>query len=135
MFTLLSRILVGVAILSLVFPPGWCCVLLQAAPAEEQTLPGNTHRCPCSPVPAKPVAPAPEHGPRPGPDAPLPACCCQPPSATLSQTETASPDLSVITADVPAQTDALFAGHAVCAHIETAIPSPPLQILHCVWRC
>jgi hypothetical protein len=118
----------------LALPPGWCCVLpvctargTERAPSEER------HDC-CKHCPHRedrakppvPMAPAPEPC----------ALCCQPSLDRLppASPEKVQPDLSLPTPLLPMPV-LIAEVSGVVADVSLPDPSPPLNVLHCVWLC
>jgi hypothetical protein len=125
----LARFLMLGAALLLVLPPGWCC----AAPSKSVTVKKPAAPpvcCCCHPVQAAEQTP---ESPLP-PVPPIRNCChhdAVAPAAFKAPVEIAvvfpAPDVARIGISMPATSSLVDA--------EALISSPPLQILHCVWRC
>src|SRR6266540_2594735 len=129
MNSILSRILVLSTALVVASPPGWCCIL--PTPSEKKAR---------SPVPHCPHCPRPQPQPKKEsprdskPKIPLSSCCCD--HETLPPDPKVAPDnpgLAVPTLVLDGEH--LPLGVLVAESFERLLPTPPLQILHCVWRC
>jgi hypothetical protein len=125
MNALLRVLVVGNALL-LTLPPGWCC---PAPVAEKPAAPPAAPSCCHAEVP-----PAPDSQPL---SCPMSAtkCCCQfdstaPPHIAKYVVDSAW-SLPLIPAVSPSVSDAAIAAEAAAI----LFPSPPINVLQCVWRC
>jgi hypothetical protein len=132
-----SRLLVFGTALSLAFPPGWCCLALQAQPEEPTEAPIELpHSC-CSPGHAAPApaSPCPDPGEQDQAPAPCPGCCCQGVPAITAEHVHPPVDVALPAPLTGAAEARASVAAAPCARLDTPALSPPLQLLHCVWRC
>lgn len=119
--------------LLLALPPGWCCLWLPG-PARASAAPTEVPAGPCCPCcnhpaqPAEPAAPAPPQ-----------RCPCADREATTPEA-VKPPALQAgdsLATPVPAADDlapSAAPGGLVPAS-SLALPSAPLNVLHCVWLC
>jgi hypothetical protein len=114
--------------LLLVLPPGWCCLLPRLG--AQQPKPAPAHGCCCGKKSKQPPTRQ-----TPAPPAPVRNCCGDREATRLAGPEKVSPDPG-LWAPVIAPCDGLC---GVSPSVPLALglppPWPPLQILHCVWRC
>jgi hypothetical protein len=126
----IGRLLALIAAASLALPPGWCCGLIQPRTPKSKSEP-RPHRC-CAHVP-RPAKQDPK--PAPCPPVPRPAFCCRL-DIPLPGKPQLRPDISY--AAEPVSVAAAYPTverPALADGLDFIGPSPPLQILHCVWLC
>jgi hypothetical protein len=124
--------LVFAAALLLALPPGWCCVPLSLGKASASPL---ANRGCCQTQASSPGQPCPEHNQADGPVVPSTSCCC--PAGSVLPPAPELPPVGWISAALPAIGGADLAPAASWPtwDVPSPFPSPPLQILHCVWLC
>ena len=113
--------------LSIALPIGWCCWLPTFAYASGEGSKKPTCCCCKEESTTKPAKPSP----------PVPiACCCEPMPATMPKVFDEYPDLDLLVTDLSLAHDDFIAEfkprHSA---INLFGPSPPLNLLHCVWLC
>ncbi len=117
--------------LGLVPPPWWCCLVPSAccAPAKE-AAPASKPCCCCeTEQPATEGPPAPADRP-----APCKNCSCQPGAATKPAAEPFALDRPALPLELPALAAPGLAFGAV-PFTAAPPPTPPLNVLNCVWLC
>jgi len=120
--------------LTLVLPPGWCCVMV-AAPCCQ----GKKHREPARETPVCPHCQS-ETPSAPGDDAPVkpkrgPVCCCDKELPTLASRTTPTPQaVAIVTAvEETAAAPSPLSSSTLWLAVHSGLP--PLHILHCLWLC
>jgi len=122
------KLLVLTCALLLALPPGWCCATPNPKAADLPAQP--THSC------CQHEQPTPNQEPMPA--VPVQQCCCEKDLASPSSPsspKTTSLDLAIsIPVVIPDAPAAHVAGVGVLDFAGPS-PSPPLNVLQCVWRC
>ena len=113
--------------LALALPPGWCCLVPARATQDTPVPAGHCCSYTKSAPPADPV-------PEPAPAKPGGCGCCE-----RDSTPPLDPE-RLIAAPAPAASPAVEpspprAGPGLTFAVGFHAPSPPLQILYCVWLC
>jgi hypothetical protein len=118
--------------LGLVPPPGWCCLVPSASCGQaKEAAPAPRPCCCCGETeqPAKDGPPAPADRPAPCQD-----CSCQPDAATKPAAEPFALDLPALPLDLPA-VEAPGLAFGALPFTAAPPPTPPLNVLNCVWLC
>ncbi len=114
---------------SIALPIGWCCWLSVYAFASEVKA-AKPVCCCCKDETTTPKTPA-----KPTPKAPL-LCCCEPMPATTPETFGDYPAIDVsISTPLVSSADRLANYSQIDLTNDAPGPSPPLNLLHCVWLC
>ena len=131
MYFWLRQILALSAAPLLALPPGWCCFAPQCAraSARPEVQQGCCH---CGPT-------HPDHGTAPdheeAPAAPTHSCCCVTEATTPASPETPAADPASAPLVLPVAAGLSTAGQDFFSASPPHVPSPPPQLLHCVWLC
>jgi hypothetical protein len=126
------RLVLALASVLLALPPGWCCVAPSPHPGP---APGRAPRSCCHGRRQAPAKRTPTHTPLPVPVNGSSCCCFDRAPAKPARPGNAHPERALPPS--PALAPALPLVNAEGATVPPGlhVPSPPLQLLHCVWLC
>jgi len=126
----IGRILTLIAATSLALPPGWCCGPVQPRTPTSKSEPRPRRCCAHAPKPAKP-------DPKPAscPPVPRPAFCCRLDTSLPAKPQVRPNTSGVAEPVAPVRTCPTSENPTLMDGLGFTGPSPPLQILHCVWLC
>jgi hypothetical protein len=141
----ISRVLASLCCVLLALPPGWCCLASggeccrrpcskQGADARKAAgCPECVSACCCVEGEADPVTPAPLPPKEPTPSG-KPACCERLPT-DAPKVERPVIDLGTAGLELPLAWTPKKIPVSSRADVPPRSASPPLHLLHCVWRC
>src|SRR5262245_3024164 len=133
---LTCRVMVFASSLTLLFPPGWCCARPFTLPVKTISAEQQNPLAPVEPPPCPHCTPpaGPRSHPQTIPALPSRTCCCQHVSTLPPGSESVAALTPWFVLVVPSGTD-LCATLGMQREADSLPFSPPLQLLHCVWRC